>query len=347
MITASERNSNKTRIMTENIALRAVDIFLSILKQNGKSDAYINFGGGEPLLNRSVIESVLNYCHTKYGKKFKFNFRINTNASLVTPEVAGLLKTYDVKPAISLDGLESANDKVRKTKSGNGTFNKIINGINNLEKVNYAAQGFSTTVTEENFDLIDDSLIDFAEKRDLGDIRIDLDVIHLLSIPIESVIQKIMNLKTLAESKGMHLAGFWERPAENLNNSILEKHIAFCGGIAGKSMCVSPSEEIFICGYSGKKFSSLSQEEILSSKTYDCIVTGRLAGRIKRCKDCPIEGQCIGGCFITEEFNDLDKKAALSYNCELYQRMTAELLKKSLKEAISNLAETGTERRKP
>ncbi len=334
MISASSRSVNKKKVMSVKTAFTAIDIFLSILAENNKDTAYINFGGGEPLINTATMKRVLEYCCEKYGRAFKFKFRINTNASLITQDTAEVLKRYNVKPAISLDGFREANDRVRMTKAGKGTFNQIIKGIQNLRRVDFPPQGFSATVTDNNFDLTSESLIRFAEEERFIDLRIDLDVIHLLSIPVETAVKKLLNLKQSARKKGINLSGFWERPAENLNNSFLEKHIAFCGGVAGKSMCVSPSEKVYICGYSEKSFANLSKEEVKSSSVYNTIITGRMAGEIERCRGCSIEGQCLGGCFITEEFNDLKKEAALSYNCHLYRKMTAGLLKISLKEAL-------------
>jgi len=346
MISASHRKTNKKKVMSAETAIRAIDIFLSILAENNKGCAYINFGGGEPLINAIVMKCVLEYCCEKYGRAFDFKFRINTNASFINRDIAEALKKYDVKPAISLDGQRDANNKVRMTKAGKGTFDQIFRGIQALRQVDFAPQGFSTTVTENNFDLISEGLIRFAKEEGFIDLCIDLDVIHLLSIPVEAAVKKLLILKQIAREEGINLSGLWERPAENLNSSILEKHIAFCGGVVGKSMCVSPSEEVFICGYSGKPFADLSKEEIKASSVYNDIVTGRLAGGIERCKGCSIEGQCLGGCFITEEFNDLKKEAALSYNCFLYRKMTAELLKISLKEAFSSITSLQAERRR-
>jgi len=334
MIGASYRKDNRLKLMTLDTAIKAVDIFISLLLENGKEEAYINFGGGESLLNTKVVRRILGYCKDRYGKALRLKFRINSNISLMTKRTAELFRDFGVEVAVSLDGTKEANDFVRQEKSGKGTFDRIISAVNLLRRYGNNINGFSTTVTGDNFRLIDDSLICFAKENGFPAVRVDLDVIHLLSIPVKTAIQKLVNLKRLANSSGINLTGFWERPVENLNSSILDKHIAFCGGVAGKSMCVSPSEEVFICGYSTNNFAGLTSEAIKNSEVYHSLVVNRLAGRIKRCEGCMIEGQCIGGCHITEEFDALQKKAAIKYNCELYHGMTVELLKDSLGEAL-------------
>gem|GEM_PF-587883 len=334
MIDVSYRKGNKKRIMSWETAKKAIDVFLSILRSHNKKQAYINFGGGEPLLNWKLVDRTLSYCQNVYEKDFEFIFRINTNASLINRNVAETLKAHGVKIALSMDGLSGANDKVRISKSGVNSFVQIIKAMDILSDINFGLTGFSTTITEENFDLIDENLILFAQKRGFIDLRVDLDVIHMLSVPVDVAAQKLLYLKSFAESKGIQVTGFWERPIENANHSVLERNIAFCGGIAGKSMCVNPSEDVFICGYSAKKFASLSRAAIISSDIYKNIVSARMVGNIDRCKNCIIEGQCVGGCHITEEFGEVGNNLALQYNCELYRTMTLELFKDSLRKAI-------------
>lgn len=334
MINASYRNDNKKRIMDFKTAKRAIDIFLSTIAANGRDDPYVNFGGGEPLLNWEVLRQVLYYCHEEYGKKFRFTFRLNTNASLITEEIAMVLKKFNVTISLSLDGLEDANDLVRISKSGESSFKQIIRAISILNKINFGVNGFSTTVTEKNFGLIDERLLVFAETNKFKDMRIDLDVIHMLPIPVSRVVKKILYLKSEAELRGLHLTGFWERPAENFNYSILERSTAFCGGAMGRSMCVSPSMEVFVCGYSAKKIADLAIDKKINTSAYVDMITSRFVGQIERCIGCKIEGQCLGGCCITEEFSGLNNNAALDYNCKLYQAMTDELFKISLRNAL-------------
>jgi len=336
MIEASSRRDSKSKYMSFDSAKKAIDIFFSLQDLNDNRETYINFGGGEPLLNWKVVKRIFRYCKQEYFERFNVIFTINTNASLMTKEIAEELKKYDVKIALSLDGLGNGNDAVRIDRTGKSAFKRIIGSMDILDSIDNGVNGFSATLADKNFHLTNSDLIDFCVRRGFNDIRIDLDVVHMLSIPVDSAVSKLLDLKRQAESSGVHLTGFWERPAENLNSSILEKHIAFCGGVAGKSMCVSPSEEVFICGYSTHKYASLALDEIMESTGYKKIVKSRLVGEIARCKGCLIEGQCIGGCHIAEEYDSMNDNAALTYNCKLYKIMTVELLKDSLKECIDS-----------
>jgi len=327
---------NESGVMKIEIAMKAIDFFFAKLKKNRRKKAYINFGGGEPLLNWKLIKKILEYCRKKYGESFKITFSINTNAFLITKEIAKTLKEFKVILAISLDGLGKANDLVRKNKNGEGTFNKIIKAINILRNEMYPIKGFSTTVTEKNFPFIDEELINFAHKQKLHYIRIDLDVIHALKIPLNLVVKKIFFLKQYGKERGINITGFWERPIENFNHSPIKRQVSFCGGTAGNSLCVNYCGNIYICGYSKDCIGNVNNPESIFGKEtrYYKIIVDRLSGNVTRCHGCFIEGQCAGGCYITEESVKKEGGESIKYNCRFYKRMTKKLLIEKVRQII-------------
>ena len=333
MLNASDRGLSKKKIMSMEVAKKALDRFFAEAKKSSKNSVYINFGGGEPLINWKVMLHAMEYCTKKHADAFQITFSINTNGSLINTEIASQLKRFGVKIAISLDGLEHGNNAVRVFQSGQGTHALIVKAMDALDQIDFGVDGFSTTVTERNFPEIDERLIDFALKRSLSEIRIDLDVIHMTSVPVQEAANRLLRLKRYGSARGVNVTGFWERSAENLNFSITEKHMGFCGGIVGKSMCVSPDGKVYVCGYSARSFTDVKDSHSsMATPAYVEIVANRLINGRPGCKNCPIEGQCTGGCFITEEFSGLETNNAASYNCQLFRIMTIELLKDSLTE---------------
>lgn len=346
----SDRINSQKKFMQFNTAKDAVDKYLEILRRHGKHIAEINFGGGEPLLAWPIIKDILDYCRTIYGAEFEFHFSINTNASLITPDVASTLKQYQVDIALSLDGLKDGNDRVRLTKSGKGTFSQVVNGFKKLEQAGCLLDGFAVTVTEKNFYQLDESIIDWAIVRKIKEVRIDIDVIDMVEVPLEEIVTKLMSIRGYAAERGVDVLGFWSRPAENLNESSLEDHVAFCGAVRGNSICVSPSGNIYGCGYSTTQLGSLAQIELFHSpgSNYHCFVRDHLAGAMEMCKGCIIEGQCGGGCNITQEFVRATRIAKIERMCNFYRRMTKEILLEQLREATAQepeLLKTATERR--
>jgi len=154
----SDRIKNPNKFMTFRVAKEAVDLYIKILRRHGKSVAKINFGGGEPLLVWPIIEQILKYYRLKYISEFPCNFAIITNASLVTPEIAKNFMEYGVEVASSLDGLGEVNDSVRLTKSGGGTFDVIIRGLDNLAVFNCPVD-IAVTINDSNFHFVDEKLL--------------------------------------------------------------------------------------------------------------------------------------------------------------------------------------------
>lgn len=345
----SDRISNPKKFMCFEVAKKTVDQYFSILRQHNKKVAEINFGGGEPLLAWTVIEQVLEYCSSYYSQEFTFRFSINTNASLVTHEVAKKLKQYRVEIASSLDGLREGNDKVRLTKTGEGTFKEILKGFESLETVGYPVKGIAITVNEHNFPFINEAVIDWAVERRMSEVRIDIDVIGMVEIPIENIVEKLMRIRRYALKHGIDVSGFWSRPAENLNDSTLDANVAFCGAVRGNSICVSPSGNIYGCGYDNAQLGTLTEIETFhaSEQRYHRFVRDHLTGAMEMCKGCMIEGQCGGGCNITQEFARATKIAKIDRMCDFYRLMTHKLLLEQLHEMDLEVGqeESQTERR--
>ncbi|MBI5413170.1 radical SAM protein [Candidatus Peregrinibacteria bacterium] len=332
----SDRINNPKKFMLFEVAKEAIEQYLKILSEHGKRVAEINFGGGEPLLAWPVIKQVLEYCRATYSSEFKFRFSINTNASLITPEIAATLKEHRVEIASSLDGLRDGNDRVRLTKSGGGTFSQIVRGFDTLTQTGYPLDGIAVTITEKNFHELDESIVDWAVARDMKNIRIDIDVVGMVEIRIEEVVAKLMRIRRYATARSIDVPGFWSRPAENLNESTLESRVAFCGAVRGNSMCVGPSGNIYGCGYSTTQLGNLSEIQSFHAPgtAYHRFVRDHLAGVMEMCKDCMIEGQCGGGCNITQEFVRTAQTAKIGRMCTFYRRMTEEILREQLQAAI-------------
>src|SRR3990167_3413258 len=305
----SDRINNPKKFMRYDTAKETVDRYLEILRGHGKRVAEINFGGGEPLLAWPVIKQVLEYCCVAYGPEFEFRFSINTNASLITPEVAEMLKEYQVEIASSLDGLREGNDRVRLTKSGGGTFFQIMRGFDALTQAGYPLDGIAVTVTEKNFHELDESIVDWAVARGMKNVRIDIDVVDMVKIPIDDIVAKLTRIRRYAAKQSVDVIGFWLRPAENLNESTIEDRVAFCGAVRGNSMRVDPSGNIYGCGYSTTKFGNLLEIQSFHAPdtAYHRFVRNHLTGALEMCKGCMIEGQCGGGCNITQEFTQAAK----------------------------------------
>lgn len=98
---------------------------------------FLIFYGGEPLLNREVLERLLPYItkEQSIGRLPKnLELMLCTNGSLIDKPLAKMLAYHRVTVAIGEDGPQEHNDNVRITKDGSPTFNIIRDVIKQLVK---------------------------------------------------------------------------------------------------------------------------------------------------------------------------------------------------------------------
>lgn len=327
----SNHQYNPEKKMSFKIAKDSIDYYLESISSRHLKKAYINFGGGEPLLNWKIIKQLLPYikeCSNKFGIPIKIG--INTNLALLTIDIAKTLIQYGVEIAASLDGTKNGNDAVRLTKDLGGTYDQIIRGFDIMRELNHPLDGFAMTVTEDNFSDIDTPLVDWAASRGMSEIRIDIDVVGAVDIPIDEIVSKLVKVRQYAKTKGISVIGFWSRPAENLGLTPEEEDVGFCGGERGNSICIAPSGQVFPCGYSNYELGKYTEiPHIFTKKTYLDLISHRNILNLSECKDCPILGFCRGGCMITKETAE-NAPSKFSRMCELYLAMTYEILRESV-----------------
>lgn len=95
----------------------------------------IGLHGGEPLMIKPDIFS--NFC-AKFVDSISpyatLKFNLQTNAMLVNDIWCQIFDTYDIHVGVSLDGPKEYNDKYRIDKRGQGTYERVIAGIEALKQ---------------------------------------------------------------------------------------------------------------------------------------------------------------------------------------------------------------------
>lgn len=126
--------------MTEEIALHAV----SLCCPTGGS-LNIQLTGGEPLLNLPVIEAVYAFGE-KTGRKLRLS--VQTNGTLLTPEICRRLAAMKCAVGVSLDGPREAN-ALRIFPDGSSSFSAVTQGIRNLGCAGLRCN-ITTVITSQN-----------------------------------------------------------------------------------------------------------------------------------------------------------------------------------------------------
>jgi uncharacterized protein len=142
------------------------------VQENGYTELYINFYGGEPLVNRPILEHIAGtmqkWCQ---DRKISFKFMMQTNGYLMTPD---LIKKYLLlglqHVRISVDGVKEDHDRNRPLRKGGGTFDVIMKNIKDCAYLTNIALSVSydkgdISHIEKLLDYLDDSGI----LQDLGE----------------------------------------------------------------------------------------------------------------------------------------------------------------------------------
>jgi radical SAM protein with 4Fe4S-binding SPASM domain len=316
--------------MTTETAIRCIEQYVSILRRYGQPTGKIHFGNAEPLTNWPVIADVLAYCDGLAPLTFEFS--INTNLSLLSREMALVMKRHNVAIATSLDGTERANDAIRVTRGGQGTYDAIIAKFDLLADIDYPLDGFSITVTKDNFDLVDTDVLDIAAARGMTSIAFDYDLISLAGVPVKQRVEKLLRMKRYANARGMDFFGTWDSPFRNITSaSLLDGAHAFCAAVQGKSLQFNVDGSLKVCGHTTTRVGdsrSLQDAFAPGGGLYD-LVAARFPGTDAYCGGCEIEGPCGGQCHVTREVvaraTGSERERLFGDMCDFYRATTEAL----------------------
>jgi uncharacterized protein len=329
-----DNRSAKPKRMSFETTRTAIDWIARGVMESGESNMAVNFSGGEPLMNWDTIARTLEYTHKNIQPRLDVTFSLNTNASLITPDIARVLKKHEVKMIVSLDGIEKGNDRVRRTVSGRSTFHLIQRGFACLKASDNPVRAFHINLTSENFDCLDDALIDFLSQNRILSVTLEPDLTDQVNQPVSALVNRIMDLRNMAQERGISITGYWERPFAKIIDSSPDQPAHFCRSMGGKTMDVLPDGSLYGCSYTNLKLGNLDQfkqgdspSKLMRSPLFTAMLDSRRIGQIEECRGCELEGVCGGGCFATAlHAQKKNNQSITRYRCDLYRQITRQLL---------------------
>lgn len=161
---ASQGNfGQKPALMPFEIGKRAIDFLVQ--ESKGIRNLEVDFFGGEPLLNFTVVKEIVSYAREIEQNTDKiFNFTLTTNGVLLDEEIIDYIITKDISIILSLDGRPETNDRNRVTPEGEGTYNTILPNFKKMLSRNPSSYYIRGTFTRDNLDFSQD----LAHIVDLG-----------------------------------------------------------------------------------------------------------------------------------------------------------------------------------
>ena len=122
--------------------------------------------GGEPLLAGIPFYEEVLRLQWKYSKKGdSVENMIQTNGTLLDDDWAEFLSKNHFRVGVSIDGTANSHNRFRRDVSGNGTFDRVVLGIETLKKHN-VIPGVIQTMTRGNLSALQSDFNFFT--RELG-----------------------------------------------------------------------------------------------------------------------------------------------------------------------------------
>jgi uncharacterized protein len=143
--------------MSENVISGIISLAKKEIVANHNLKTFtLSFFGGEPLMYYKQVAGILitNIQKLCEQANIKFRCHFTTNGYLLTFNIISSLDRVNVAFQITLDGGKQFHNKVRFSRDGRGSYNKILNNIKLLAihhhevliRINYTAENIHTIV---------------------------------------------------------------------------------------------------------------------------------------------------------------------------------------------------------
>ncbi|MCD8206002.1 MAG: thioether cross-link-forming SCIFF peptide maturase [Clostridia bacterium] len=292
----------KREFMSEETAKRAIDFLLE--GSGNRKILEVDFFGGEPLMNIGTIKKVVAYAREKEketGKKFLFT--TTTNALLLTSDVIKFFNEEMENVVVSLDGRPDVHDAVRKSVSGKGSYDLVIDNAKKFARARgdkkYYVRG---TFTAKNLDFSED-VIYLAEQgfdsismepvvTDIEDLAIKEEHLPVILKEYEKLAERYLDKWEKGEG-----FNFFHFNIDLEGGPCLPKRVSACGA-GNEYFSVVPSGDIYPCHqfaqeepfYMGNVFKGKLDEKIRKTFAENSLFTRR------GCDACFAKYICSGGC---------------------------------------------------
>jgi len=308
---------NKLLHMSGDIALRGLKLLGKFSPKNVQKSIILT--GGEPTLNYSIIEMLLN--RTK-GILDSYRFVLFTNGTKITKRMAKTFKKYDVLVLISLDGKSRQHDLLRKDPLGNGSFKNALDGFNTCKEYGCKV-GISGVLGSHNIQELKTDILDFFVKINPESVGLNFQHYLLNSensniLPMEQYTDAIINAYKEFRIHGIYLENIIRIVEPFVSRKINAKECAALGQgitILPNGM-VGPCKTLLVAGIMGRPLDEVEKLENLKDNEEFLNWSHRSTYTLESCKGCVAISLCGSGCtydsyVIHGNINGIDKRTCV------------------------------------
>ena len=314
-------------LMPYEVGKRALDFLIE--NSGSHHNLEVDFFGGEPLMNFEVVKKLVKYAREQeklHNKNFRFT--LTTNGLLIDDDVIAFVNKEMSNVVLSLDGRKEVHDSLRKTISGQGSYDIIIPKFKKLVKArggkNYYIRG---TFTHNNIDFLKDIL----HMADLGFTELSMEPV--VCAPDEPYALTEKDLPILKEQYELLAKEMIKRDSENrgftfyhymldlTHGPCIYKRISGCGS-GTEYLAVTPWGDLYPC------HQFVGDEKFKLGDIYNGIVNTKVRDEFKlcnayarpECKDCWAKLYCSGGCAANSYHATGNILGTYKYGCKLLKK---------------------------
>ena len=320
-------------LMPAKVGRKAIDFLLTV--SGSRRHVEVDFFGGEPLLNRSVMLELVDYGRAKAreaGKEIKFT--VTTNTLLLDPDLQRFIGENNLAVVLSIDGRPAVHDLMRPFPAGGGSYARVAERIVQFISSPYCGEHYVRgTFTRHNLDFSED----VRHLAELGCRKISVEPVVAeagtdYALREEDVPEIMLEYDKLTRYIiKLHRSGspidFFHFNVELEAGPCLAKRLTGCSaGI--EYLAVTPEGDFYPChqfvGQEEYKMGTVFNDAIDNNSAY--LFSKAHIYNKSACKQCWAKFNCSGGCHAN----------ALAFNGSLFEpyRLGCSLARKRLECAL-------------
>ncbi len=326
------------QVMPAEVACRAIDLL--IRESGARVNLEIDFFGGEPLLAMDTVKQTVAYARARekeFGKRFRFT--LTTNGLALDDETTDYINREMDNVVLSMDGRPETNNALRKTTSGQGSFEAVFPKIKRLVEKRTGQHYVRGTFTARNPEFVDDLL--FLADQGFKALSMEpvvlapghplaLTVAHMDSI--EAAYDRLM--ETLARR---HDFSFFHFNVDLSQGPCVYKRLRGCGA-GTEYAAVTPEGDLYPChqfvGRDEFRMGHVDDDRFTPSERFEsCRVETN-----EDCRNCWAKFYCGGGCAAGNLTANGDIHNNYQLGCRLERKRTECALLLAAKHALGKAA---------
>ena len=306
----------------EEAVIRVVRAYLTNVRDSGtrmedddRHHCRLSFNGGEILLRWTTVKRVVELADREFPE-LDIYYHMNTNATLLKPEIAEFLAKHEFKVSVSIDGYEELHDESRVYHGGAGSFDHVMRGVENYRRANdnpTTLRGFQGTI--ENIDGFDFEKLFTMSEKDFVLARLAPNVLDHADNPQRGRDAAYWEAQLVTKSQGRRLGvggTEFENRLKRAAHGIPFGYRANCGGLDGVTtktitLNMDSMQAGQLCSFTSPASMPMeSGDGNIDHRALYAATRNYLAERVEvvktTCNGCSVVGICQGGCV----YNALD-----------------------------------------